>query len=1059
MQDTVPDDPTPGEGKAAASRFISLIDLGLSHDFDDETVRPEGWAPAAGQWVGRYRLIRLMGEGGFGLVWQAELSDEIRKEVALKLIKPGMDSRQVIARFEAERQTLALMDHPNIAAVLDAGATPQGRPFFVMELVRGSPITTFCDERRFTIRQRLELFVDVCNAVQHAHQKAILHRDLKPSNILVEEVDKAPVPKVIDFGIAKALSAGAPLGANRHSFFTSAGTIVGTPEYMSPEQAESQSEVDACSDIYSLGAILYELLTGIIPLPELRNRKLALEKMLQHIRMTEPMRPGAAVAAVAAAKPKTAERIAFRRCTDARRLVQTLRGDIGWIILKSLEKDRARRYESAAAFAADIQRYLRDEPISARSPTAFYLAQKLFRRKKAVFVGAIMVSIALLVGAAAAGYSYLQMRAALRKSQNAENFLANIFHEITLRNNNTGLDSGLSADAIRGLLEAADNQRRNELQDDPETDLRVAVILGQAYSELDDRDLLNAGRLYETALNRFQQLGLDRSPEAADCRFWMAWTDHRRKEERPFVQLNFDDEHLVRQCLAIRQDSPDFTDELYLQTEALLAGILLQRGQPGDTEAARAILVAASSGLSADHRKKLPAWGWILREQALLLAKEQHFADALATLEKASSILGAAENASPNRKSQAVADILRIQRRIYLQTDAFEKAEDVAGEERELRKKWLGYDDPTILIALSEIQLQLNKLDEAYRSVILAVSKSKQFTWNHTLEDALRLRLKVDVAKGRSATERLPDATELAENLLFSADRSRQTVETGEAGQTYQKRLSDIEDALRVDDLPAMPFLAEGPYFAACAALAYRRADFDNAMADMDKSLLADPANQCLYRYQKSLFALALDRHDAYAAERDWLLKDLRPKEKASAQEGVEDPSDDTEEQRGNRPSFREFCLISRAVLLDPHLTKDALESIQIALRSENFRVNYDDEAQDGWLKVLFALAGYRAGYANGALDDLKPSMDPVLEVQTKIVRALVDSLSPAVNAKDTLDQAEISLHERLINARESESGPSLDDILSTNLLMKFAREAIEGSGAGSTPPRDGAKD
>src|SRR5204863_209178 len=298
----------------------------------------------------------------------------VRRLVAVKLIKAGLDSRQVIARFEAERQALALMDHPNIARVLDAGTTDAGRPYLVMDLVKGAPITRYCDEHHLTPRQRLDLFIPVCQAIQHAHQKGIIHRDLKPSNVLVALYDGKPVPKVIDFGVAKA--AGQPL--TEKTLVTGFGNIVGTLEYMSPEQAEiNQLDIDTRSDIYSLGVLLYELLAGSPPFTRKELKQAGMLEMLRLIREEEPSRPST--------KLTTAEglpTLAANRGTEPAKLTKLVRGELDWIVMKALEKDRGRRYETANGFAMDAQRYLADEPVLACPPSASYHVRKFIRRNK-----------------------------------------------------------------------------------------------------------------------------------------------------------------------------------------------------------------------------------------------------------------------------------------------------------------------------------------------------------------------------------------------------------------------------------------------------------------------------------------------------------------------------------------------------------------------------------------------------------------------------------------------------------------------------------------------------
>jgi serine/threonine protein kinase len=357
----------------------------LAHVPATEELLPEH----AGSMIGPYRLLEQLGEGGFGVVFLAEQTQPVHRRVALKVIKPGMDNRHFIARFEAERQALALMDHPNIAKVHDAGATSEGRPFFVMELVEGIPITRYCDEHRLTLRERLALFVPVCRAIQHAHQKGIIHRDLKPSNVLVALCDEHPVIKVIDFGVAKAI--GQEL--TEETLHTGFGAVVGTVEYMSPEQASlNQLDVDTRSDIYALGVLLYELLTGSPPFCRKELEKAGMLDALRIIREREPSTPSAKLSAV-----EGLPNLAMNRGTEPAKLTRLVRGELDWIVMKCLEKDRNRRYETSNSLAMDLNRYLRDEPVLACPPSAWYRFGKLVRRSKAAFVVGSTVALAVLV--------------------------------------------------------------------------------------------------------------------------------------------------------------------------------------------------------------------------------------------------------------------------------------------------------------------------------------------------------------------------------------------------------------------------------------------------------------------------------------------------------------------------------------------------------------------------------------------------------------------------------------------------------------------------------------
>jgi serine/threonine protein kinase len=380
----------------------------------------------AGDRIERYRLLQEIGEGGCGVVYMAEQQEPVRRRVALKIIKLGMDTRQVVARFEAERQALAMMDHPNIAKVLDAGVTETGRPFFVMELVRGVPITEYCDTNNLSTRERLELFVPVCKAIQHAHQKGIIHRDIKPSNILVTLHDGTPVPKVIDFGIAKAIDQ--PL--TEKTLFTRFEQFMGTPAYMSPEQAEmSGLDIDTRSDIYSLGVLLYELLTGRTPFDSKELLASGLDAMRKTIREKEPVRPSTRLATLQGEELTTTAR---RRSADTAKLMHLLRGDLDWIVMRCLEKDRTRRYETANGLAADINRHLNNEPVIARPPSTAYKFQKAFRRNKLVFAAGTAIALALMLGVIGTTIGLLRARhseAIAMQSRNDAEKLSNFMLE------------------------------------------------------------------------------------------------------------------------------------------------------------------------------------------------------------------------------------------------------------------------------------------------------------------------------------------------------------------------------------------------------------------------------------------------------------------------------------------------------------------------------------------------------------------------------------------------------------------------------------------------------
>ena len=404
--------------------------------------------------AGKYRLAERIGEGGMGSVWLAHQSEPVQRKVAVKLIKPGMDSKSVLARFEAERQALAVMDHPNIAKVLDGGLTPDSRPFFVMELVKGVPITQFCDDRKLTPRERLALFVPVCQAIQHAHQKGVIHRDIKPSNVLVALYDDRPVPKVIDFGIAKAT--GGTL--TEKTIETAFGGVVGTPEYMSPEQASLNNlDIDTRSDVYALGVLLYELLTGSPPFPKKELERKGLLEMLRVVREEEPPRPSTRLS-TADALPT----LAANRGTEPKKLTGLLRNELDWIVMKALAKDRAHRYETANGFAADVHRYLSGEPVVAHPPSTAYRVKKFVRRNRGPVTAAGLLVSALLLGVAGTAWGMVR---ADGQRQRAEDREADAKREKDL------------ADAARKEAEQANGLMFRALME--ETDAGIEALIGR----------------------------------------------------------------------------------------------------------------------------------------------------------------------------------------------------------------------------------------------------------------------------------------------------------------------------------------------------------------------------------------------------------------------------------------------------------------------------------------------------------------------------------------------------------------------------------------------------
>ncbi len=613
-------------------------------DNSPEATRPEqvpdGILERPGTKIGHYKLLEKIGEGGFGMVYMAEQVEPVQRKVALKIVKAGMDTREFIVRFEAERQALALMDHPNIARVLDAGATETGRPYFVMELVRGIPITDYCDQAQLATDERLRLFNQVCHAVQHAHQKGVIHRDLKPSNVMVTLHDGEPVPKVIDFGVAKAL--GQKL--TEKTLFTAFQHLIGTPAYMSPEQAElSGLDVDTRSDIYSLGVLLYELLTGVTPFPKETLARAALDEVRRLIRETEPLKPSTRLRTLGDKLPE----LAIRRHTEPKTLGRLIQGDLDWIVMKCLEKNRARRYETANALAADIEHHLKEEPVQAAAPRAWYRASKFVRRHRTGLAAAVVLVLLMAAGTIVSTWQAVRAtraehhaQAEAGKRQQVAQFLKDMLEGV-----GPSVAQGRDTTLLREILDKTAQRLGTDLPGQPEVEAELRDIIGSVYLDLDQ--YAEAEAMYQRSLDLRRKLHGNDSVEVALSLTYLAnvrWRQGRYPEA----------ESLLRQALAIRR-------------KAL-----------GEENAAVA--------------NSLNDLGLLLKEQGRLAEAETALRQSLAMEEKC------LPKDDPN-----TASTLNNLASVYWKLGRFAEAEARQRQALEMQRKQLGSEHPNVVVSINNL--------------------------------------------------------------------------------------------------------------------------------------------------------------------------------------------------------------------------------------------------------------------------------------------------------------------------------------------------------------------
>jgi serine/threonine protein kinase/tetratricopeptide (TPR) repeat protein len=688
---------------------------------------PDSKVEEAGARIGRYKLLEKIGEGGCGVVYLAEQEDPVKRQVALKVIRPGMDSKQVLARFEAERQALALMDHPNIAKVLDAGATNQGRPFFVMELVHGVKITEYCDQNNLSTEQRLDLFLQACHAVQHAHQKGIIHRDIKPSNILVTVQDGKPVAKVIDFGIAKATAGQVLTDKTVHTAFEQ---FIGTPTYMSPEQAGMTAlDIDTRSDIYSLGVLLYELLVGKTPFDPKRLVEAGMEEIRRIIREEEPPPPSTRLSKLAAEEQTTT---AERRHTDAPQLIHRVRGDLDWIVMKALDKDRTRRYETANALASDVERHLSDEPVTAHAPSRVYRLQKLVRRHKLPFAAAGFMFAALAIGLGISLWSLRKANREATRSRQVAQFLQEMLQGV-----GPSVARGRDTTMLKEILDKTAERVGKDLKGQPEVEAELRSTIGGVYDALGEYQKAEAmhrsalilrralwGNMNATVADSLDSLGwellMQDKVDAAEPSFQEALAIRTNLLGSEHVQVaaslyhlgcvrlsqspNPEAEPLLRQSLAMRRKLLGNANLEVAESLSGLSTALHNAGKPDQAEAAAREALAIQARVLPDERSAADAGITQLR-LGLALLDQNRFAEAEPVVREAvtlrRNLLGS--------KHHNVAQALDVLAQVLVGETKLAEAEAVAREGLAISRKTIGEQHFTTADCLSNLGEALHK--------------------------------------------------------------------------------------------------------------------------------------------------------------------------------------------------------------------------------------------------------------------------------------------------------------------------------------------------------------
>jgi serine/threonine protein kinase len=717
----------PGEDATAAMSPQDLLATG-SHPTAPST-----------PFIGPYHLLRILGEGGMGQVWLAEQTTPLKRKVALKLIRAGTYDGVTLERFQSERQSLAMMNHPAIAKVFDAGATPEGQPYFVMEFVEGRPITEYCDRKQLSIPERLKLFLQLCDGVQHAHQKAVIHRDLKPANVLVFDADGKATPRIIDFGLAKALT---PL-ASGETMFTQVGSFLGTPGYMSPEQADpGVLDVDTRTDVYSLGVILYELLTGALPFGPKPARKVPLSELLRQLREDDPALPSTQVGKKATTEREVAMALAESRQTEPKRLVTQLRGDLDWITLKALEKDRSRRYGTASELASDIQRYLNSEPVLARPASVGYRLRKYVRRHRAGVAAAFIV-IALLISSTVLELVQLQQTRRERDRATRErdratrvtDFMTNMFN---VADPSESRGNNITA---REILDKGSKEVESGLANDPEIQAQMMNVMGVVYDKLGLYRQSEA-LLRKAAGTREKTLGHD---NADTLQSWNALSgpllhEGKRTEAEKVLRAT-----VAAQTKVLGLEHPDTLTSMHNLANVLLHEAHYQEAEQLD----RQVLAARLRVLGPEHPDTIRS----MENLAIILARQNHLPDAAPMEERVVELRRRLLGSTHPDTLNSIVNLANV----YMYQHRYAEAEKLQREVLGIQQHVSGADHPDSISAMANLGLTL--------------------AYEHRYADAEQLERDTVESARRALGPEHPDTLHYMNNLADTLDAEHKDVE------------------------------------------------------------------------------------------------------------------------------------------------------------------------------------------------------------------------------------------------------------------------------------------